>query len=297
MSGFPRRCSRRGRACRTRCGCAGRRRGWWPGATGWRITSGTGWRRSRGRTSSSCPGIGVRTGRTRRRPSWRRWSGPTSGGAARRHLDRRLRAGGHGTARRAAGHDALALHAGARGPPSAGPGGRERAVRGRGHRADLGRGGVRYRPVPAHPARGPRGGRLQPRGPAAGRRAVPQWRAGPVRTAQRARAAGGAVRRHPGVGAVPARRAAHPGEPGASGRGLAADVLPAVRRGDRLHTDAVGDAGPPRPGPRTAGAVAAGVEQIAADVGLGTGANLRLHFQRILGTTPSEYRRTFTRGD
>lgn len=36
-----------------------------------------------------------------------------------------------------------------------------------------------------------------------------------------------------------------------------------------------------------------GVEQIAADVGLGTGANLRLHFQRILGTTPSQYRRTF----
>lgn len=39
------------------------------------------------------------------------------------------------------------------------------------------------------------------------------------------------------------------------------------------------------------------VEQIANDVGLGTGANLRLHFQRILGTTPSEYRRTFTRGE
>ncbi|MFB9323645.1 GlxA family transcriptional regulator [Cryptosporangium minutisporangium] len=39
------------------------------------------------------------------------------------------------------------------------------------------------------------------------------------------------------------------------------------------------------------------VEQIAADVGLGTGANLRLHFQRILGTTPSEYRRTFSRGE
>lgn len=39
------------------------------------------------------------------------------------------------------------------------------------------------------------------------------------------------------------------------------------------------------------------VEQIAADVGLGTGANLRLHFQHILGTTPSEYRRTFTRGE
>jgi len=40
-----------------------------------------------------------------------------------------------------------------------------------------------------------------------------------------------------------------------------------------------------------------GVEQIAPAVGLGTGANLRLHFQRILGTTPSEYRRTFTRGE
>ncbi|MHB9856942.1 GlxA family transcriptional regulator [Streptomyces sp. YIM S03343] len=39
------------------------------------------------------------------------------------------------------------------------------------------------------------------------------------------------------------------------------------------------------------------VEQIAADVGLGTGANMRLHFQRVLGTTPSEYRRTFARGE
>jgi transcriptional regulator GlxA family with amidase domain len=39
------------------------------------------------------------------------------------------------------------------------------------------------------------------------------------------------------------------------------------------------------------------VEQIAADVGLGTGSNLRLHFQRTLGTTPSEYRRTFSRGE
>ncbi|MFF4896225.1 GlxA family transcriptional regulator [Streptomyces sp. NPDC001068] len=39
------------------------------------------------------------------------------------------------------------------------------------------------------------------------------------------------------------------------------------------------------------------VEQIADDAGLGTGANLRLHFQRILGTTPTDYRRTFTRGE
>ncbi|MCS0605383.1 helix-turn-helix domain-containing protein [Streptomyces sp. LP11] len=39
------------------------------------------------------------------------------------------------------------------------------------------------------------------------------------------------------------------------------------------------------------------VEQIANDVGLGTGANLRAHFQRVLGTSPSEYRRTFARGE
>ena len=37
-----------------------------------------------------------------------------------------------------------------------------------------------------------------------------------------------------------------------------------------------------------------GVEQIADRVGLGTGANLRMHFQRILGTSPTEYRRTFS---
>lgn len=36
-----------------------------------------------------------------------------------------------------------------------------------------------------------------------------------------------------------------------------------------------------------------GIEQIADRVGLGTDANLRLHFHRILGTSPSEYRRTF----
>ncbi|TDS80823.1 GlxA family transcriptional regulator [Amnibacterium kyonggiense] len=39
------------------------------------------------------------------------------------------------------------------------------------------------------------------------------------------------------------------------------------------------------------------VEQIAADVGLGTATNRRLHFQRVLGTTPTEYRRTFTPSD
>ncbi|MCB1273153.1 MAG: DJ-1/PfpI family protein [Leucobacter sp.] len=35
------------------------------------------------------------------------------------------------------------------------------------------------------------------------------------------------------------------------------------------------------------------VDEIAAEVGLGSGANLRLHFHRVLGTTPSEYRRAF----
>ncbi|MEV8401849.1 GlxA family transcriptional regulator [Streptomyces niveus] len=39
------------------------------------------------------------------------------------------------------------------------------------------------------------------------------------------------------------------------------------------------------------------IEQIATDVGLGTGTNLRLHFQSTLGTTPSAYRRTFTQGE
>jgi transcriptional regulator GlxA family with amidase domain len=37
-----------------------------------------------------------------------------------------------------------------------------------------------------------------------------------------------------------------------------------------------------------------GVEQVAHRVGLGTGANLRMHFQRILGTSPLEYRHTFS---
>ncbi|GAA0321010.1 DJ-1/PfpI family protein [Kineococcus aurantiacus] len=36
------------------------------------------------------------------------------------------------------------------------------------------------------------------------------------------------------------------------------------------------------------------VEQVAARVGLGTGANLRLHFGRVLGTSPTEYRHTFS---
>lgn len=38
------------------------------------------------------------------------------------------------------------------------------------------------------------------------------------------------------------------------------------------------------------------IDEIVTEVGLGTGANLRLHFRRVLGTTPSEYRRAFTRG-
>lgn len=40
-----------------------------------------------------------------------------------------------------------------------------------------------------------------------------------------------------------------------------------------------------------------GVDAIATQVGLGTAVNLRLHFRRVLGTTPSEYRRTFTQGE
>lgn len=40
-----------------------------------------------------------------------------------------------------------------------------------------------------------------------------------------------------------------------------------------------------------------GIDAVSTAVGMGTGANLRLHFRRVLGTTPSEYRRTFTRGE
>jgi transcriptional regulator GlxA family with amidase domain len=36
------------------------------------------------------------------------------------------------------------------------------------------------------------------------------------------------------------------------------------------------------------------VDRVARDSGLGTAANLRLHFRRTLGTTPTVYRRTFT---
>jgi transcriptional regulator GlxA family with amidase domain len=40
-----------------------------------------------------------------------------------------------------------------------------------------------------------------------------------------------------------------------------------------------------------------GVDRIADLVGLGSGTNLRLHFRRILDTTPGQYRRTFTGRD
>ncbi len=36
------------------------------------------------------------------------------------------------------------------------------------------------------------------------------------------------------------------------------------------------------------------IDQVAARAGLGTGANMRLHFQRFLRTTPSQYRQTFS---
>ncbi|QZY52628.1 GlxA family transcriptional regulator [Leucobacter tenebrionis] len=38
-----------------------------------------------------------------------------------------------------------------------------------------------------------------------------------------------------------------------------------------------------------------GIEEISAAVGLGTATNLRRHFRSVLGTTPSDYRRTFSR--
>ena len=38
---------------------------------------------------------------------------------------------------------------------------------------------------------------------------------------------------------------------------------------------------------------AASIEQVAAECGFGTPANLRIHFRRVLATTPTSYRRTF----
>lgn len=185
MSGFPRRFSRPARACRTRCGCAGRR----PVCD----------RRRRPRVLRRPRPRRARVGRHRLRPrlpvpgprrpaaGCRRRADrrPRPGRATRRHLDGCLRARRHGPARRQASHDALALHAGTRGQASARPGRRERAVRRRGQRAHLGRRRLRHRPVPAHPARRPRSGRLQPRGPASGGGPLPQRRPGPVRAAQR----------------------------------------------------------------------------------------------------------------
>jgi len=40
-----------------------------------------------------------------------------------------------------------------------------------------------------------------------------------------------------------------------------------------------------------------GVDQIAGRAGLGTAANLRLHFRRILGTSPTAYREAFTEAE
>ncbi len=299
MSASPPRCSRPARACRTRCGCAGgtrsrdrRRRP--------RVLrrprprrAGVGGHRLRPRLPVPGP---RRPAAGRRRGTDRR---PRPGRAARRHLHGGLRARRHGPARRQARHHALALHAGpSLARASARPGGRERAVRGRGQRAHLGRRRLRHRPVPAHPARRPRGGRVQPRGPASGRRPLPQRRPGPVRAAQRSPSRSASGSPPPASGRCTGSASPSPSTYWRGRPGSRRARSPGASWGDRLHADAVGDARPYRPGPANCSRrLQRSVEQIAADVGLGTGANLRLHFQRILGTTPSEYRRTFTKGE
>jgi transcriptional regulator GlxA family with amidase domain len=40
-----------------------------------------------------------------------------------------------------------------------------------------------------------------------------------------------------------------------------------------------------------------GIDQIATRTGLGSAINLRLHFRRLVGTTPTAYRRTFRSGE
>ena len=39
-----------------------------------------------------------------------------------------------------------------------------------------------------------------------------------------------------------------------------------------------------------------GSDRVAAESGLGTAANLRVHFRRIVGVSPSDYRRSFGSG-
>jgi transcriptional regulator GlxA family with amidase domain len=38
------------------------------------------------------------------------------------------------------------------------------------------------------------------------------------------------------------------------------------------------------------------IERVAAASGFGSAPNLRVHFQRVVGTTPTAYRRTFATG-
>ena len=136
-------------------------------------------------------------------------------------------------------------------------------------------------------------GALEPRGAAARRGAVPQRRPGPVRAAQRARAA----RR---VFAATREWALARLEEPLTLADLARHANVSPRTFSRRFVEDTGST-PMQWVLRARVDLARellertdlGVEQIADRVGLGTGANLRLHFHRILGTSPSEYRHTF----
>lgn len=101
------------------------------------------------------------------------------------------------------------------------------------------------------------------------------------------------LRRHPRMGASAHRREDHPARSRRQRRSLRAHLLPPLRRRHRLHTHAVGAQSSGRPGSRALENSDLGIEQIADQVGLGSGANLRMHFQRILSTSPNDYRHSF----
>ena len=235
------------------------------------------------------PGPGPRraAGRRRRR---RCIAAHERGRPARRDLDRRVRARRDRPARRQARHHALALHAGARGEASARPGRRERAVRRRGRACS-----PRPAPPPASTcactscARDHGVGRVQPRRPGgwSRRRTAAAARRSTCRAACPSRSAS-VFAAHPRVGAAPARRAAHP----RGARPARARCRRARSRGGSSRTPATrrcsGCCGPASTWPANcSSAPSSASSRSPTDVGLGTGANLRLHFQRILGTSPT----------
>lgn len=211
-----------------------------------------------------------------------------------------LRAGRRRTAGRAPRHHPLGPHRRPGRPPSRGPGRTRRALRRRGHRAHLGGQVGGDGPVPARRTHRPwRCGGEHAR-PHTGRTAPPAGRAGPVhpgtgvaRHAPRhgTRPHGTAV-----LGDGPPRPTAHGHRPRPARGDEPAQPHPPLPRGHRhqplqwLLVQRVNRA------QELLERTDHGIDQVAASCGLGSGATLRRHFNRVLGVPPEAYRRTFREG-